>query len=167
MSEPEFKDGYVNFKTGRLSLKEIQQIFNTLPFEVDFIDQTDHFRYFSDKKDRVHKRSVDILGETVEECHPAKVLPFVKKVIDSFKNGQEDQYEMCMPLDGKLVYIQYFAIRDEDKNYLGTMEFTGDISHIKELVSDKPDATTGASKHDGVKKPIPDAMTGASKHDDK
>jgi len=33
----------------------------------------------------------------------------------------------------KFVYIRYYALRDEDNNYLGCLEVTQDVDHIREL----------------------------------
>ena len=49
IKQPTISEAYINFPTGRLTLKEVQQIFSTIPFEIDLIDSTDHFAWFSDK----------------------------------------------------------------------------------------------------------------------
>jgi len=37
----------------------------------------------------------------------------------------------------KYVYIRYFAVRDENGDYLGTLEVTQDIAPIKALEGEK------------------------------
>jgi hypothetical protein len=37
----------------------------------------------------------------------------------------------------RLIYIRYFAVRDKDGNYLGTMEVTQDITDIKGIKGEK------------------------------
>ncbi|KRK81311.1 NAD(P)H-dependent oxidoreductase [Companilactobacillus nodensis] len=181
MTEPHISsEAKVQFRTGSLKVKEIQQIFNTLPFEIDFIDDTDHFAYYSDKPNREHVRYPNEIGETVEECHPPKALPGVRAILDAFKLGTKDHVERCLPLNGHKVWINYFAVRDENGRYLGTMEFTGNVGHLVNLVKDGkfdgfPDATSGASKHDDDGEATgpaasadaeADATTGASEHDE-
>ena len=184
MTEPHISsDAKIQFRTGSLSIKEIQQIFNTLPFEIDFIDANDEFSYFSDKPNREHVRHTSEIGEPVQQCHPPKVWPIVKSIFDSFKLGTQDHVERCLPLNGHKVWINYFAVRDENGKYLGTMEFTGNVGHLVTLVKEGKfdgfpegaDATTGASKHDDAEPEQPagpamnaqaDATTGASEHSD-
>lgn len=176
MTEPHINsDALIKFSTGSLSIKEIQQIFNTLPFEIDFIDANDNFAYYSDKPNREHVRHTSEIGEPVQQCHPPKVWPIVKGILDSFKMGTQDHVERCLPLNGHKVWINYFAVRDEFGKYLGTMEFTGNVGHLVSLVQEGkfdgfPDATTGASKHDDDEESTPqapqaDVTTGASEHD--
>lgn len=43
IKQPTISDAYVQFPTGRLTLKEVQQIFSTIPFEIDLIDADDRF----------------------------------------------------------------------------------------------------------------------------
>lgn len=38
---------------------------------------------------------------------------------------------------GRLVLIRYFAVRDKDGNYLGTLEVTQDITDIKKIEGEK------------------------------
>jgi hypothetical protein len=123
-------DVYINFQTGRLSLTEVQQIFTTIPFELDLIDHTDHFAWFSNKPNREHVRSVDQVGETVQQCHPARVLPHVMGIINAFKAGTKDVVRVPLYMHGHRVLIQYYALRDVDGTYLGTIEFTGSVEDI-------------------------------------
>lgn len=93
LKQPFVNDAYINFPTGRLSFKEAQQIFSTIPFEIDLIDRNDRFAWFSDKPNREHVRHVNEINETVDECHPPKALPAVKAIINSFKDGSRDVVE--------------------------------------------------------------------------
>lgn len=159
-NKPTYTNAYVNFPTGRLTLEEIQQIFNTIPFEIDLIDHTDHFAYFSDKPNREHVRKVEQVGEAVEECHPPFALPIVTKIINSFKDGSKDFYAIPLMMGGHRSFIQYYALRDTDGHYLGTIEFTGSAEPILQAFENgawSNDGTSSASKADGV--------SGASAHD--
>ena len=161
-------DVYINFPTGRLSLVEVQQIFNTIPFELDLIDRTDHFAWFSDKPNREHKRSVDQVGETVEQCHPARVLPRVMGIINAFRAGTKDVVKVPLMMNGHRCLIQYYALRDVDGSYLGTIEFTGSVEDILQLFEGGAWGGPSASGNaDGaasgtVPDATPDATSGAS-----
>lgn len=166
MAKPEYDGTYINFPTGRLTLTEVQQIFSTIPFEVDLIDHTDHFTWYSNKPNREHVRTVDQLNETVAECHPARVLPVVMGIINSFKDGSRDFVARPLMMHGHRVFIQYYALRDVDGEYLGTIEFTGSAEPILTAYKNGgwSDASSGASKADG-KTGQPDADTGASEEE--
>lgn len=163
MMKSPYIESYIQFPTGRLTLLEVQQIFSTIPFEVDLIDHTDHFSWFSNKPNREHVRSTTALGEHVQTCHPAKAWPIVKKIIDSFKDGTRDSVSRPLTMNGHRVFIQYFALRDVDGEYLGTIEFTGSAEPILQAfeAGGWSDSSTGASQADG-KTGLPDATSGAS-----
>lgn len=174
IKQPTISDAYINFPTGRLTLKEVQQIFSTIPFEVDLIDSTDHFAWFSDKPNREHVRNTASLGETVQECHPSMAVPAVMSIINSFREGKKDVVTRPLWMNGHRSLIQYYALRDINGHYLGTIEFTGSVEYILNLFENgawSKDATTGASKstNDSApeeEEPAVDASTGASENSD-
>ena len=174
IKHPTISDAYINFPTGRLTLKEVQQIFSTIPFEVDLIDSTDHFAWFSDKPNREHVRNTASLGETVQECHPPMAVPAVMSIINSFREGKKDVVTRPLWMNGHRSLIQYYALRDINGHYLGTIEFTGSVEYILNLFENgawSKDATTGASKstNDSApeeEEPAVDASTGASENSD-
>lgn len=174
IKQPTISDAYINFPTGRLTLKEVQQIFSTIPFEVDLIDSTDHFAWFSDKPNREHVRNTASLGETVQECHPPMAVPAVMSIINSFREGKKDVVTRPLWMNGHRSLIQYYALRDINGHYLGTIEFTGSVEYILNLFENgawSKDATTGASKstNDSApeeEEPAVDASTCASENSD-
>lgn len=174
IKQPTISDAYINFPTGRLTLKEVQQIFSTIPFEVDLIDSTDHFAWFSDKPNREHVRNTASLGETVQECHPPMAVPAVMSIINSFREGKKDVVTRPLWMNGHRSLIQYYALRDINGHYLGTIEFTGSVEYILNLFENgawSKDATTGASKNTNEpapeeEEPVVDASTGASESGD-
>jgi hypothetical protein len=40
-------------------------------------------------------------------------------------------------MGGRLVHIRYFAVRDQNKKYLGTLEVTQDLTDIKKIEGEK------------------------------
>lgn len=174
--EPFMKDAHVTFPSGTLTLTELQQIFKTIPFELDLVDANDRFGWYSDQPDRNHVRSQDQIGKTLAEVHPAQILPAIKSVIDSFKAGKRDSLTIPSTQKGHKIVTTYYALRDDDSNYLGTLECTINadkiiamfengafdaISGASSKPANHPDATTSAS----VKPQMPDSIdttTGAS-----
>ncbi len=132
-----YQDGFVIFPTGRLKLDEIKHIFNTLPVDITFVDKDEIVRYFSDSKDRVFLRTSSVIGRDVKNCHPPQSLDAVKKVIDDLKNGRVKSHDFWINMKGRLIYIRYFAVRDEFENFLGILEVTQDITEIKRLDGEK------------------------------
>lgn len=174
VKQPTISDAYIQFPTGWLSLKEVQQIFSTIPFEIDLIDSTNHFAWFSDKPNREHVRNTASLGETVQECHPPMAVPAVMSIINSFREGKKDVVTRPLWMNGHRSLIQYYALRDINGHYLGTIEFTGSVEYILNLFENgawSKDATTGASKNTNdsapeEEEPAVDASTGASESSD-
>lgn len=173
VKQPTISEAYINFPTGRLTLKEVQQIFSTIPFEIDLIDSTDHFAWYSDKPNREHVRNVASLGETVQECHPPLAVPAVMGIINSFREGKKDVVTRPLWMNGHRSLIQYYALRDVNGHYLGTIEFTGSVEYILNLFENgawSTDGNTGASKHEdgdsNEEADSVDASTGASESSD-
>ncbi|MDO9578846.1 MAG: PAS domain-containing protein [Candidatus Cloacimonadales bacterium] len=130
------QDTIFQTETGSLSNLQIEQIFNTLPLDITFIDANDEVRYFSNSQDRFFPRSPAIIGRKVQNCHPPESVHIVEKILTSFKTGEKDEAAFHIRLKGKFVLIKYHAIRKKDK-YLGSLEVSQDITDIKKLKSEK------------------------------
>lgn len=130
-------DGYIRFETGILEIEELSQMLNTLPFDITFVDRNDIVKYFSQSEDRIFARTKAIIGRTVQNCHPPSSVHVVEKIINDFKSGKKDCEEFWINMGPKYVYIRYFAVRDKDGKYLGTVEVTQDIKPIQEIKGEK------------------------------
>ncbi len=137
LEEPVFQGNAVCLPTGTIELKELASLLNILPVDLTFVDKEGRVKYFSDGKDRIFRRTKSVIGRTVQNCHPPQSLDVVEKILTSFKEGKRDFYEFWINLKGRFVYIRYFAVRDEDRHYLGTLEVTQDITQIKKLEGEK------------------------------
>ncbi|MEM2965212.1 MAG: DUF438 domain-containing protein [Candidatus Bathyarchaeia archaeon] len=135
--EPAVKGELIQFPTGELSLKELLSILNTLPVDITFVDKDDTVRFFSDKQDRIFVRTKAVLGRKVQNCHPPKSLDIVERILQSFREGVRDSADFWINYKGRLVLIRYFAVRDREGKYLGTMEVIQDITKIKKLEGEK------------------------------
>jgi len=112
-------------------------LLNALPIDITFVDKEDKVKYFSDGKERIFTRTKSIIGRKVQNCHPPQSLDVVEKILKDFKENKKDFHDFWINLMGKLVYIRYFAVRDHEGKYLGTMEVTQNIKPIKELEGEK------------------------------
>lgn len=131
------EDGYVRFETGILSHKELSLILNNMPGDVTFVDKDDIVKYFSNSKDRVFARTKAIIGRSVENCHPPASVHVVESIVNDFKSGKKDSEMFWIQMGEKFVLIQYFAIRDENGQYMGTLEHSQDIASLRALDGEK------------------------------
>lgn len=129
--------GYVKFDTGILSFAEINAVFNTLPFDITFIDKDDIVKYFSQGKERIFVRTKAVIGRNVQNCHPPASVNIVDQIVADFKSGKKDTEHFWIPMGEWYVYIQYFAVRDEAGEYMGVMEVTQDIKPIQAITGEK------------------------------
>ncbi|WP_055666962.1 DUF438 domain-containing protein [Desnuesiella massiliensis] len=131
------KDGYVKFDTGVLKIQELSNILNTLPFDITFIDKEDVVKYFSQSEERIFPRTKSVIGRTVQNCHPPASVHVVNKMLEDFKTGKKSSEDFWINIKGMYVYIRYFAVRDEQDEYLGTLEVTQNIKPIQEITGEK------------------------------
>lgn len=137
LEEPVFEDNEISLPTGKLRLKELMSVLNTLPVDITFVDNEDKVRYFSDSKERIFLRTKSVIGIKVQNCHPPQSLEAVEKILKSFKEGKKDIVDFWFNQEGKFVYIRYIAVRDEGGSYLGTLEVSQDLTEIKKLEGEK------------------------------
>lgn len=117
-----------------LSIETIEAIMDHLPVDVSFIDAEDRVKFFnSPKSGRLFPRTKMDLQRKVQNCHPQKSVHIVNKILDAFKKGEKEEAPFWINMNGKLIYINYFPVRDKDGNYLGTLEVSQDVTGIKKL----------------------------------
>ncbi len=131
------EEGYVKFETGILSLKEINLLLENLPVEVTFIDKDDKVKYFSHGEDRIFTRTKAIIGRTVQNCHPPASIHIVNKMLEDFRSGKKNHEDFWIEMGDMYVYIRYFALRDKENEYIGTMEVTQNVKSIRDLQGEK------------------------------
>jgi DUF438 domain-containing protein len=61
----------------------------------------------------------------------------VNHILEDFKSGTRDLADFWIDMAGKTVYIRYFAVRDNDGEYLGTLEVTQDITQIQAIEGER------------------------------
>lgn len=127
----------VVFDAGTLLPEEINAILNTLPLDMTFVDKDGHVKYFTQGKERIFSRPKSIIGRHVSMCHPPKSVHIVEAIVESFKSGKKDHEDFYIHMGPKFVYIRYFAIRNKNGDYLGTLEITQDIQPIQALEGEK------------------------------
>lgn len=125
--------GTVNMPTGSFTLEEITQILNFMPFDITFVDKDDKVKYFSNGKHRIFDRSKAILMRDVRMCHPPHSVHIVDQIIEDFRSGKENSAPFWINMGGKFIHIEYFAVRNDKGEYLGTLEVSQDLTHLRAL----------------------------------
>ncbi|UCG04636.1 MAG: DUF438 domain-containing protein [Candidatus Heimdallarchaeota archaeon] len=123
----------LQLRTGQLNLSQVSLLLTHLPIEISYIDENDTVRFYSDTPERTFPRSPGVIGRKVQNCHPKKSVHIVNRILDAFKSGQKDSAEFWIKSNDRFIHIRYFAVRDKDKNYRGTLEVTQDVTTIREL----------------------------------
>ena len=123
----------VQLTTGSFNIEEMEALFKTLPIDLTFVDKNDKVKFFSLGPDRVFTRNRAILGRDVRNCHPPSSVNIVDQILEDFKSGKESSAAFWINFHGKFIYIEYFALRGKEGEYLGTVEFTQDLTHVRSL----------------------------------
>ncbi len=131
------ESGFVRFETGILSSKELELMLNHIPGDFTFVDKDNIVKYFSQGKERIFARTKAIIGRTVENCHPPKSAHIVEDLVNDFKAGKKDSESFWIQMGEKFILIQYFAVRDENGEFMGTLEHSMDIAPLRELEGEK------------------------------
>ena len=130
-------DSLIDLDTGQLNIEQIINLFNHLPVDITYVDENDEVRYFSNPKNRHFTRSKAIIGRKVQNCHPHESIDVVNKIVESFRSGEKDSESFWIQIKGRLILIQYFAVRDENGNYKGVAEVSQDVTDIRALEGHK------------------------------
>jgi len=123
--------------TGSLTLEQLRGIFSALPVDITFIDADDRVRYFSEGPGRIFDRPRAIIGRKVQHCHPPSSLDVVERILGDFRAGSQDACSFWIDFKGRFVYIRYFAVRDAEGGYLGTLEVTQDLTEARALQGER------------------------------
>jgi PAS domain S-box-containing protein len=105
--------------------------------DITFVDKDDAVKYFNKAEKRIFVRTKAVIGRKVQLCHPQKSVHVVNKILEAFKKGEKDVAEFWIQAGDRLVHIRYFAVRDRNGKYLGTMEVTQDITDLKKIEGEK------------------------------
>ncbi|MFW9788130.1 MAG: DUF438 domain-containing protein [Candidatus Thorarchaeota archaeon] len=123
----------INLNTGNLTLKEIDLLLRHLPLDLSFVGPDEKVKYYSATEDRIFPRSPAVIGRDVINCHPSKSYDKVKKILDYFKEGKKDKAMFWINVGDKFLIISYYAVRDDEGDFLGTLEVTQDATEIRSL----------------------------------
>ena len=121
----------IHLPGGSLTLSQLTAMLNTIPLEISFVDIDNVNRYFNEGP-KVFKRPGMALGREVFTCHPPKIEQKVRRIIEEFRAGTLDQVPVWMDKGGRTFLVTYYAVRDKQEQYLGTLELVQDMEFAKE-----------------------------------
>ncbi len=122
---------------GSLSPQAIDLILKRLHLDMTFIDPDNRVAWFSNGPHRVFPRSPSVIGRDVKNCHPHESLARVLGLIEDFREGRRESEAFWIRMKGRLIHIEYFAVRDGAGNYLGVLEASEDLTDKASLTGEK------------------------------
>lgn len=132
-TEESWKEWIYQTDTGSLKYEQLSMLLSNLPIDLTLVDENNKVRYFSKPKERFFPRSAAAIGRDVSQCHPPQSVGKVLEILESFRRGEKDKARFWIRIKGRLLLIQYFALRDSDGNYRGVLEASQDITEIQTL----------------------------------
>lgn len=81
------------------------------------------------------------IDREVFSCHPPKIEPMVRQIIEDFRSGKRDRVPVWMEKNGRVMLVTYMAVRDRAGNYVGTAELVQDMEFAKEHFSAESSST--------------------------
>ena len=130
-------EGTMKLDAGYLSVEQVNAMLKHIPMDMTFVDHEGRVRYFSQGKERIFTRTEAIIGRAVANCHPPDSVHVVMQIVEELKSGKRDVAEFWINFKGKFVHIRYFAVRDEQGEYLGVLETSQDVTDIRGLKGEK------------------------------
>lgn len=136
----------LNVTNGKLTLVQINLIFQHMPVDFSYVDENEIVKFYNDSAHRVFPRSSNVIGRDVKNCHPRKSVHIVEEIISKFRSGEQDQAEFWINKPDVFIYILYTAVRDRDGRFRGVLEMMQDCTHIRSLTGSQTLLTWAAPK---------------------
>ena len=130
VSAPTPVEGEIVMPGGHMTVEQLTALLNTIPLELTFVDADNINRFFNEGP-KVFKRPGMAIDREVFSCHPPKIEPMVRAIIDDFRNDRRDSVPVWMEKNGKPFLVTYMAVRDRERKYLGTVEVVQDMEFAK------------------------------------
>jgi len=137
----------------------LKAVLEALPVEITVIDANDEVVGWNKHENRLFKRPLTSMGLNFRNCHPETSLSKVIQIVEEMRAGKRDSARFWIdltvppkavgakgPSEGReedpknarhKVLIEFFALRDDQGNYLGCMECTQDVDPIRKLEGEK------------------------------
>jgi uncharacterized protein len=133
INEAQREGGNIQLPSGGFTAEELLAILNTVPVDMTFVDRNDKVKYFTQGSERIFQRNRAILNRDVRHCHPPASAHIVDKILEDFKSGKQNRAPFWINKGGQFIHIEYFALRNEKGEYLGTLEVSQNLSEYRKL----------------------------------
>ncbi len=130
-------EGAIPLDVGALTVEQINLLLKNLPVDVTLVDEKDEVRFFSQTRERIFPRTPAIIGRRVQNCHPPASVHRVQQILNDFRDQKRNEAEFWIQSGGRFIHIRYFALRNEQGQYRGTLEVTQEVSAIRALQGEK------------------------------
>ena len=126
---------------GTLPKDVLDALLETIPVEFSVVDADDRVLAWNKHESRIFRRPTGVVGKSVQNCHPKKSLQKVEQILQEMKAGTRDKarfwIDMTIDDEGQKVLIEYYALRDDEGNYLGCVEVTQNIQELQGLLESR------------------------------
>ena len=136
-SKGQVEGGFIKFENGLLSAEEIAGIFEVIPGELSFVDKDNTVKFFTKGEERIFTRTKAVIGRSVEHCHPHGSVHILNKIVEDFRSGEKDSEQFWIQMGELFVLIRFFAVRNKEGEYLGTLEYVQNIKPLMNLTGEK------------------------------
>ncbi len=136
-TESQKSDERIQLPTGSFTPEELEAVMNTIPFDITFVDKDDTVKYFSHGRERIFARTRAIIGRKVQLCHPPSSVHIVNQILEDFHAGLQDHAPFWINMGGQFIHIEYYALRDKEGGYLGTLEVSQNLTKKRELTGEQ------------------------------
>lgn len=114
----------IQLKGGQLSLDQLNAIFETIPQEMDVLDENDRVVWSSMNKNRLFKRTEADVGKSVFEVHPGRSQDRVKAVLKQMHDNKRENLSLMITKNDQPVNISFYSLHDDNGKYIGCIEVT-------------------------------------------
>ncbi|SLM12251.1 conserved hypothetical protein [uncultured spirochete] len=123
----------VELATGKVPAGLLSAALATMPVDISIVDAQDKVVYYSDSPDRIFPRSPAVIGRAVQNCHPQKSVATVNRILDAFRKKEKTRARFWLEMGGRFILIEYRALYDAAGAYIGTLEFSQDLTELRTL----------------------------------
>ena len=126
---------------GKLSREIVDAILETIPVEITVLDGNDRIVAWNTRRPRIFGRPAEVLGRDIRECHSAKSIDMVEKLLREMKSGKRESarfwYDQMVEGRSQRIVVDYFAIRDDMGRYLGCIESLQNVESFRFLEGER------------------------------
>jgi len=130
---PVLSSDLVELATGKVPAALLSAALTAMPVDISIVDAKDTVVYYSDSPDRIFPRSPAVIGRSVQNCHPQKSVATVNRILDAFRKKEKTRARFWLEMGGRFILIEYRALYDAVGDYIGTLEFSQDLTELRAL----------------------------------